>query len=65
MPPPVCENYSWQRTITGPDANIDAAYRRDHLSMRLRVLVIGSQGLLGRILCKQLAEDYDVYGLDI
>lgn len=33
--------------------------------MRLRVLVIGSQGLLGRILCKQLAEDYDVYGLDI
>jgi len=33
--------------------------------MRLRVLVIGSQGLLGRILCKQLAEDYDLYGLDI
>ena len=33
--------------------------------MRSRVLVTGSQGLLGRILCQGLAADYDVYGIDI
>jgi NAD+ dependent glucose-6-phosphate dehydrogenase len=33
--------------------------------MKTRVLVTGSQGLLGRVLCRGLAREYDLFGLDI